>query len=198
MDNSTKQLALALLHADSESEVIDILKKANLWDDRKLWRLYGDKPGNWAQVGNQQSFPEAALVEKLVNSVDARLMSQCRLRGIDPKSDQAPKSIRDAVAMFFENRRAENDEAGTLSNWSSPERTKESREITLAATGDQPTKGRKSKKMCITIADSGEGQSPKRLPDTIISLNAENKQAIRFVQGKFNMGGSGALRFCGD
>jgi hypothetical protein len=51
--------------------------------------------------------------------------------------------------------------------------------------------------MCLTIADQGEGQSPKRLPHTILSLNDRNKQRIRFVQGKFNMGGSGALRFCG-
>ena len=51
--------------------------------------------------------------------------------------------------------------------------------------------------MCLTISDRGEGQSPQRLPHTVLSLNAKNKQRIRFVQGKFNMGGSGALRFCG-
>jgi hypothetical protein len=52
--------------------------------------------------------------------------------------------------------------------------------------------------MCLTIADQAEGQSPLRLPKTILSLNAKNKQRIRFVQGKFNMGGSGCLRFCGN
>lgn len=123
---------------------------------------------------------------------------ECLLRGIDPESDDAPKSVRDAVAMFFEGRRAKDDEAGTLANWSKDERTKQSRFITIAATGDRPTQGRRTANMCITIADQAEGQSPGRLPKTILSLNEKNKQRIRFVQGKFNMGGSGALRFCGE
>ena len=91
MDNrQTKQLALDLLHADSEEEVIEILHQANLWEDRTLWRLYGDKEGNFAQVGNQQSMPEAALVEKVVNCVDSRLMCECSRRGINPESNEAP------------------------------------------------------------------------------------------------------------
>src|SRR3546814_8640188 len=36
-----------------------------------------------------------------------------------------------------------------------------------------------------------------RLPDTILSLSKSNKQYIAFVQGQFNQGGTGALRFCG-
>lgn len=189
---------MALLHSESEEEVASLLREAGYWDDPNLWRLYGDKEGNFAQIGNQQSYPEASLVEKIVNSVDARLMCECRLREIGPETDDAPTSVRDAVAMFFENRRASEDEAGTLANWSRQERTKESRMITLAATGDRPTRGHISKRMCVTITDQGEGQSAQRLPDTILSLNAKNKQRIRFVQGKFNMGGSGALRFCGE
>lgn len=192
-----RQLALDLLRADYEERVIQILKDAGLWNNRDLWRLYGDKEGNFAQAGNQSSLGEAALVEKIVNCVDARFMCECHLRGINPESEGAPHSVRDAVAVFFENRRATDDEAGTLTTWPSPKRTAESRSITIAATGDRPTRGRKTRRMCLTIADVGEGQSPPRLPDTILSLNAKNKQRIRFVQGKFNMGGSGALRFCG-
>src|SRR5438552_16567209 len=99
--------------------------------------------------------------------------------------------------MFFGSRYAENEEAGTLRNWPSQKRIDRSRFITLAATGGRPTRGRRTANMCLTIADQGEGQSPLRLPTTILSLNAKNKQRIRFVQGKFNMGGSGALRCCG-
>ena len=55
-----------LLGSDSEDEVIALLKNAGLWEDSNLWRLYGDKEGNFAQAGNQQALPEAALVEKLV------------------------------------------------------------------------------------------------------------------------------------
>lgn len=191
-----KSLCLQLLHADTEDEVIKILKWAGYWDNPNLWRLYGDKEGNFAQIGNQSSFPEAAVVEKIVNSIDARLMCECKSRGIDPESEKAPKSLRDAIAQFYEEREAIDDEAGTIANWTKTKRTEQSRYITLAATGGRPTRGQKTKEMCLTITDTGEGQSPARLPHTILSLNDKNKQRIRFVQGKFNMGGSGALRFC--
>jgi len=192
------KLALDLLHADSEAEVVAILRQADIWEDSNLWRLYGDKEGNFAQAGNQQSLPEAALVEKIVNCCDSRLMCACQLAGIDPESDDAPNSVRDAVARFFEKSHSDTEEAGTLANWPKAERIEESRNITIAATGDRPTQGRRARRMCITITDQAEGQSPSRLPKTILSLNEKNKQRIRFVQGKFNMGGSGALRFCGN
>lgn len=191
-----KKLCLELLHADSENEVVTILKRVGYWDDTNAWRLYGDKEGNFSSAGSQQASSEAALVEKIVNSCDSRLMCECQLRGIDPESDSAPRSVRDAVSMFFESAQGINGSGGNLSNWPKDERTKQSRFITIAATGDRPTQGRKSRKLCLTIADQAEGQSPRRLPNTILSLNAKNKQRIRFVQGKFNMGGTGVLRFC--
>ena len=194
--DKNQKLALDLLHADSAQEVIDVLKASGYWDNEAFWRLYGDKEGNFAQAGNQQALPEAALVEKLINSVDSRLLNQCLIRGINPESNAAPENIRDAVAMFFEDRRAQDNEAGTLINWSFRKRDDESQYITLAATGAKPTPGRKAGRMCLTIADQGEGQSAQRIPNTILSLNARNKQYIKFVQGKFNMGGSGVLRFC--
>jgi hypothetical protein len=35
------------------------------------------------------------------------------------------------------------------------------------------------------------------MPETILSLARSNKMYIPFVQGQFNQGGTGALRFCG-
>src|SRR5262245_10870552 len=100
-NEGVKKLALELLHADSEEEVVRILKAADLWDNSDLWRLYGDKEGNFAQAGNQQSLPEAALVEKIVNSRDSRLMRECLLHGVNPElSPPAPGSVREAVAAF--------------------------------------------------------------------------------------------------
>lgn len=196
---NTKAFCLALLNADTQDDVVKLLRDAGYWDNNDAWRLYGDKEGNFAQVGNQSAKPEAALVEKLVNCVDARLMNECLIRGVSPESAYAPRSIRGGVARFFEGKQiADDDEGGTLCNWPSAKRTQQSHYITLAATGGKPTRGKKSEKMCLTIADQGEGQSPNQLPRTILSLNAKNKQRIRFVQGKFNMGGSGVLRFCGE
>jgi hypothetical protein len=95
-------LSVGLLHAETEDEIVEILKRAGYWENPAVWRYYGDVENNWGQSGNQQSLAEAGLAEKLVNSVDARLINECLSRGIDPKSDKAPRSIRAAVARFFE------------------------------------------------------------------------------------------------
>lgn len=95
-NDQIKKLCMDLLVSDSEDEVISLLKNAGLWEDSNLWRLYGDKEGNFAQAGNQQALPEAALVEKLVNCCDARLMCECLLQNIGPESVEAPVSVRDA------------------------------------------------------------------------------------------------------
>ena len=185
-----RDLCLALLHADTETEVIEVLKKAGYWDKPAAWRYYGDVENNWGQSGNQQSLAEAALAEKLVNSVDARLINECLVRGIDPKSDKAPPSITDAVARFFDGETGKKQTSGRIENWTDDRIREVAQGITLAATGTRPT-------LNLTITDAGEGQSPRRLPNTILSLNRANKMYIKFVQGQFNQGGTGALRFCG-
>jgi hypothetical protein len=49
----------------------------------------------------------------------------------------------------------------------------------------------------LAAGNGRRGQTPRRIPLTILSLNRSNKMYIPFVQGQFNQGGSGALRFCG-
>src|SRR5204862_6802195 len=134
-------LCMRLLRADTENDVIEILKNAGFWDNTDAWRLYGDKEGNFAQAGNQQALPEAAFVEKIVNCCDSRLMDECLKRGIDPESNDAPRNVRDAFAMFFENRRAENQGAGTLRAWISAQLSDQYRFITTACAGVRPTRG---------------------------------------------------------
>lgn len=63
------ELCLSLLQADQEEDVISILNDAGFGDDPDVWRAYGDRSGNFSTIGNQQSRPEAALVEKI--TVDA-------------------------------------------------------------------------------------------------------------------------------
>ena len=189
-----KELFVKLLHADYEKQVIDILKAERVWDNRSLWRLFGDNENNYSTIGNQQAKPEAALVEKLINSVDARLMLECLLRGINPEGPKAPKSIREAVAVFFENHpNPQNPLAGKISQWTGTQRLDVAQGITFVATGARAQVGNP----CFTICDAGEGQTPERMPETLLSLNRSNKLRIPFVQGKFNMGGTGVLKFCG-
>jgi len=100
-NDQIKQLCLSLMKADTENEVITILKKVGYWDNRSVWRFYGDFGNNYSTIGNQQARPDAALIEKLVNSLDARLMNECLVRGIDPEGPSAPRSIQEAVATFL-------------------------------------------------------------------------------------------------
>jgi len=185
-----KQLAFSLLRADTEAEVIELLTHAGLWQNEAAWRFYGDRDGNFATIGNQQSRPEAALIEKLVNSVDARLMNECSIRGVNPKLEQAPPSIRHAVSRYMEGRELEGEIGGTVRSWPKGRQLEQSRFITLAATGSKTSP-------CLVITDQGEGQAPSLIPETFLSIDRSNKLRIPFVQGKFNMGGTGALKFCG-
>ena len=127
-----KRLCEALLRADSEDVVIDLLHTAEYWDRPELWRHYGDVENDWGQGGNQQSLAEAALAEKIVNSVDARLINKCRMSGIDPTGADAPKSVRSAVARFYENSKGEKIATGGLiEDWSDADTRKIAEEITL-------------------------------------------------------------------
>jgi len=198
-DNDAKALCVALTHADSEAEVIGLLSSAGYWNDPKVWRYYGDMENNFSAVGNQMSRPDAALVEKLVNSIDARLTNECLGAGIDPEGSDAPQTIQSAVAQFFGGEgdpKIMSDCAGKMSEWPSTKRTEVARGITLAATGFGPREG--TRRPCFTIADTGEGQTPEMMPNTLLSLIKSNKLRIPFVQGKFNMGSTGVLPFCGE
>lgn len=171
-----KSLFEKLLKADSEAEVISILKAAGWWDDPTAWRFYGDQPENWATVGNQQSRAEQALIEKIMNSIDTKLIAAARIAGLPIHGPDAPQSVFEARDLLFEK---EMQDVEKLSH-----------SITVAATG-------RRQRPSITIVDDGEGQTPSAMPETILSLHKGNKNGIPFVQGKFNMGGSGVLEFCG-
>jgi hypothetical protein len=195
-ESRIKELCISLMKADTEEEVIQLLKDAGYWDNNDVWRFYGDYENNYNTIGNQMSKPENALVEKLVNSVDARLMNECLVRNLDPEGSSAPQSIRQAVAQFFEEDLSPNrSNSGLIQEWDSSKRTAVARGITLAVTGAKPTSGKGNP--CFVISDCGEGQTPEMMPDTLLSLTRSNKLRIPFVQGKFNQGGSGVLKFCG-
>jgi len=179
-----KDLCIALAKSESEKEVIDILKKWGYWDDPTAWRYYGDNENNFAVIGNQQSAPDSALVEKIINSVDAVLMRECLRRDIDPESNDAPPTIEDALEDFFDMRH------GMLTNLLPRKRRELAENILLVATSKKSNPN-------YLIIDKGEGQTPKKMPESFLSLTKSNKLRIPFVQGKFNMGGTGALQFCG-
>jgi len=180
-----KELCLKLAYSESEQEVIDILMEQDLWENSENWKYFGEKENNYGEIGNQQSKADGALVEKIINSVDAVLMAENKIRKFDKPNYIEPKSIREATERFF------NVEEGKLSNITARERTKLADKISLIATG---TKSKPN----YTILDFGEGQTPLNFKNTLLSLGKSNKLRTPFVQGKFNMGGTGVFRFCGD
>jgi hypothetical protein len=183
---------MALMRADTEQEVVSLLSAAGYWEDFGAWRPINDEENNFSTIGNQQSEAVAAFVEKIVNGVDSRLLDGCLRAGEDPQGVSAPKSMREAVARYFERRANPSRSDGRISDWSDSEVTAQGRLLTVAATGNMPADGQPS----LTVADQGEGQTPDAVPTTFMSLQKSNKLRIPFVQGKFNMGGTGALQFC--
>ncbi len=191
MSGATGDLCRALMRADTEAQVIEVLTDAGYWDDSRAWRLFSDSENNYSSIGNQQADAIAAFVEKIINSVDARLVDAARMAGVDPEAPDAPNTMREAVARFFEGKAAPKDSDGRIAEWPDKQATEEGRLLTVAATGLMPKDGQPS----LSVADRGEGQTPDNFPNTFLSLQRSNKLRIPFVQGKFNMGGTGALRF---
>ena len=182
-------LALNLATCEHESQVIDFLKTAMVWDDDSYWRSYGGIENNFSSIGNQQERADQALVEKLINSSDAILLLNCLSSGVDPTSQSAPGSIRAALKEYL------GYPDGRLANIGSKARSAlASDSIGLVASG---ARGR-GQRPTYTVFDKGCGQAPENFENTFLSLNQSNKIKIPFVQGKFNMGSTGALTFCGQ
>lgn len=182
---ANRKLCQQLLAAETEAEVIEVLTKAGYWNHETAWQLLGGLENNYSIVGNQKENPVDALVEKIVNSVDAVLMRECLLSGTNPESKDAPETISVALEQYF------GIPKGNLANITAGERTKLAENIGLIATGlkSKPT---------YTIFDQGEGQTPAKMSRTFLSLAKSNKLRIPFVQGQFNQGGTAVLRFCGE
>lgn len=179
---SAETLFRELFFARTEKEVDKVIESyPHIFENAENWYPLGGNSSNFGVIENQQSSPIAALIEKITNSIDAMLMKKCYEAGIDPKSPEAPRSIEEGVGRFF----------SEWKNWDlSPDRKKQAEEIQVIADGPRMDTS-------LIIYDNGEGQHPEEFENTFLSLLRENKNEIHFVQGKYNMGGTGAIVFCG-
>lgn len=182
---SSKKLLMQIVNAKSETEVKEIIDTNLLLKAEKNWKPYGGYEGNFNTIHNQAKNPVAALAEKPINSIDALLLKECNLKGIDPEGKDAPKSMKEAVELFY------GIKSGDFSGLADKERRRLANNILIIAEGDK-------KRPNIIIADRGEGQHPDDFEKTFLSLHRGNKGKIPFVQGKYNMGGSGVLPNCGE
>lgn len=177
-----RELFTRLLLAGTEDEVQAILDAQGLTTDESRWTPYGDNESFYGVVENQQAHPVPALVEKVTNGIDAILERKVLQDGIDIRSDRAPCSVQEALDRYFPDHR----------NWDiSDARRRQSRELQIVASGPR-------RDTSLLVYDNGVGQAPADFPKTFLSLLRGNKNDVHFVQGKYNMGGAGAIAFCGD
>ncbi|HCY76480.1 MAG TPA: hypothetical protein DHV28_11215 [Ignavibacteriales bacterium] len=176
-----KELFEKLFNAPTEDDVADIIdQNPSIFSDQNWHPLGGDEK-MFGIVRGQQSNPIAALVEKVTNSIDALLTRKCYEADLNPESSEAPRTMEEAIQKFFPEHK----------NWDMQTfRRKQSEEIQIIADGPP-------RNTSVIIYDNGEGQHPEDFESTFLSLVRGNKINIHFVQGKYNMGGSGALVFCG-
>lgn len=176
-----KKLFTELYEAATEAELDAVLAGYPQLESGAHWRPYGGNESNFGVVENQQASPIPALVEKFINSIDAMLMRRCLEDGIDPRSEAAPHSMEEAIKRFYP----------MSKSWDLPTfRKGQAENIQIIADGPRMDTS-------LVIYDNGEGQHPEDFESTFLSLLRGNKNEIHFVQGKYNMGGAGAIAFCG-
>jgi len=84
---ASEELFTDLLKAECEVDVTDALTVFGLekFSDSN-WLPYGGIENNYGIIGAQQEDAIGALVEKVVNSIDAILMRECFARNLDPRN----------------------------------------------------------------------------------------------------------------
>lgn len=194
MDNKlSRRVALALVAADSVEEVQAILRddEAREWfENPQHWSPYGNREKNWDTVGNQQTNPIGALVEIVTNGIDSILLRKARESGLtDMRAPDVPQSMFEAVKRFFPH-----VVEGKIGLLEPEQRTELARQCMQIAIRRPHRKNHPYP--TYTVVDAGDGQLPEDFPKTFLSLSEKNKEGIPFVQGKFNMGSTGSLRFC--
>jgi len=156
------------------------------------WRPLDRRETNFNVTSNQASDGGKALTELMTNMVDAVLTKHAYQKDIDPKGPKAPKSMYEAVDKLIKPLYG-----GKLVNLDPNDpwlRDFASKNLVIGITG---AKNKKEGLPCYTFVDNGEGQRPEDFEHTFLSLSEGNKKSIPFVQGKYNMGSSGVLGYCG-
>lgn len=187
-----KNVCLNLLAAESEADVQEIVKSVTEMQDGNNWQPLDKRDTNFNVTSNQASDGGKALTELMTNMVDAVLMKHAFQKGIDPKGKDAPRTMYEAVDILVKNLRG-----GKLVNLETNDpwlRDFSQKNLVIGITG---AKNKNEGLPCYTFVDNGEGQRAENFENTFLSLSAGNKKSINFVQGKYNMGSSGVLRYCG-
>ena len=169
--NTTQEDTVQFLTAKTEADVTTALSDGHL--EAVVWKPLGGIENNYGIVENQQADPMAALTELIVNSIDAILLKNYHKYVGNEYTGDEFETLDAAAETLID----PNDE-----------------EIRLTADG---TGG---KSLSLTLSDTGCGQPPKRFEETFLGFlqPGKTKQQYGFLQGKYGMGSSGVLPFCGE
>lgn len=149
------------------------------------WRPVGDMDDNFGAI-NAASDSRLALNERITNMIDAILEKHARLKyGTDLSAMAgAMSSPLEAAAVLL------GVPAGGVGELSIPDRQKLAEDIAIdfveSGVAERPT---------AVMRDRGIGQTPARLPETILSIHRGNKRDKPFLMGMYGWGGSNALGF---
>jgi hypothetical protein len=181
-----------LLECENEDAVQAIVESTPFLSNAHNWRFLDDRETNFNVTSNQASDGGKALTELMTNMVDATLMKHALQQNVPLRGKGAPRTMYAAVDKVIKNLRG-----GKLVNLEPRDpwlRDFAQKNLVIGITG---AKNKEEGLPCYTFVDNGEGQQPDDFPGTFLSLSAGTKKSIPFVQGKFNMGSSGVLGYCG-
>ena len=149
------------------------------------WRPVGDMDDNFGAI-NAASDARLALNERITNMIDAILEKEARLQYGTDLSAMAGvmRSPLEAATVLL------GVPAGGVGELSIPDRQKLADDIAIdfveSGVAERPT---------AVMRDRGIGQTPARLPETILSIHRGNKRDKPFLMGMYGWGGSNALGF---
>ncbi len=188
----SESLCFRILECESESEVDAIVESQSEFTDASNWHPIDRRDTNFNVVTNQASTGSKALTELCTNMVDAVLMKYAHVHGVPLTGSAAPQSVIAGVRDLVRLRGAQ---SGIIAQVDDERYLREFAEknLVIGVTGGT----RRDESLCFTFVDNGEGQHPDDFEETFLSLSRGNKSDIPFVQGKYNMGSSGVLTYCG-
>lgn len=137
------------------------------------WVPLGREPNNYSIVENQQADAMAAFTELVINSIDAIILRAFFDKYGDNYTGDEYSSLDEAAEDLVDEDRDE---------------------IEIIASGEQ------NGPFSLTLYDNGQGQPQTEFEHTFLNVltPGELKQEFDFLQGKYGMGSTGVLPFCGE
>lgn len=191
-ESAIDKLLAALPVVDHEKYNIDYGGKINgTWENGKLhWIPVGGRRGNSGPIklaGN----PINPIAERVVNGTEA-LIELYRLRELaqDPNAPM-PSNPREAALRYFGLPRL--DSVPHIADKEESARIRDLRNKVRKMLFVQLMYDKTAKEFAIAIHDSGMGQEPARIHETLLSLGETDKAHKPYLIGIFGQGGSSAF-----